>query len=135
MSARDDILSSLRATLAQPELRFPPAEPSPLDLDRMTVTEATGGPYELAYRFGEELVTLHGSYEIVESPAEARLTLLNRLVEWIDAEDAARKGAVIETASGAKRTVVGSGAAAHRRADGRPGRHESAAGSAGKPGQ
>ncbi len=97
MSARDEILSKLRSTLSQPDLRFPPKETMPLDLDRMTVTDATGDSYELAYRFGEELVTLHGSYEIVESAAEARLSLLNRLVAWIDAEDAARKGAVIET--------------------------------------
>ena len=92
----------------------------------MTVTEATGGPYELAFRFGEELVTLHGSYEIVESPAEARLTLFNRLVEWIDAEDAARKGAVIETHQ--ERSVLSWDPALlpDRRADGRPGRHESA---------
>ena len=105
MSARDDILSGLREILAQPELRFtPPSTPSLTRADRMTVTAAAGGPVDLARRFGEELVALHGSYEIVESPAEARLTLLNRLVEWMEAEHAAQKGAVIET--GQERSIL-----------------------------
>jgi L-lactate dehydrogenase complex protein LldG len=104
MSARDEILSGLRKTLDQPNLRFPPANTSPLDLDRMTVTEALGGPYELAFRFGQELVALHGSYEIVESTAEARLSLLNRIGAWIEAEEAAQKGAVIKT--GQERSIL-----------------------------
>jgi len=104
MSARDEILTGLRKTLEQPSLRFPPADTSPLDLDRMTVTEAFGGPYELAYRFGQELVALHGSYEIVESTAEARLSLLNRIGAWIEAEEAAQKGAVIKT--GQERSIL-----------------------------
>lgn len=105
MSARDDILSTLRETLARPDLRFPPPDAAPLtDAERMTVTRASGGPMDLARRFGEELVALHGSYEIVESPAEARLTLLNRLVEWMEADQAAQKGAVIET--GQERSVL-----------------------------
>jgi L-lactate dehydrogenase complex protein LldG len=70
----------------------------------MTVTEAFGGPYELAYRFGQELVALHGSYEIVESTAEARLSLLNRIGAWIEAEEAAQKGAVIKT--GQERSIL-----------------------------
>jgi L-lactate dehydrogenase complex protein LldG len=105
MSARDEILSGLRQILAQPELRFPPPSTPPLtDADRMAVTEAAGGPLDLAHRFGEELVALHGSYEVVESPAEARLTLLNRLMEWMDADRAAQKGAVIET--GQERSIL-----------------------------
>lgn len=104
MNARDEILAKLRETLAQPSLRFPPADTPLLDIDRMTVTEAEGGPLELALRFGQELLALHGTYEIVESPAEARLSLLNRLTEWIDAEQAAQKGAVIQT--GQERSVL-----------------------------
>lgn len=104
MSSRDDILSSLRNTLARPDLRFPPVDASPVDLDRMTVTEAAGDAYELAFRFGQELVALHGTYEIVESPAEARLTLLNQILEWIDKDAAAQKGAVIQT--GQERSVL-----------------------------
>ena len=105
MSTRDEILGRLRETLAQPELRFPPASTPPLTrAERMTVTKAPVGPLDLAHRFGEELVALHGSYEIVDSPAEARLTLLNRLVEWMEADHAARKGAVIET--GQERSIL-----------------------------
>ena len=85
MSARDDILQRLRNTLADRELRFPPPDAESLTAEsRMTVTSARGTPLLLARRFGEELEQLHGSYEIVETATEARLTLINRLVEWME---------------------------------------------------
>ena len=105
MSARDDILGALRNDLSQQDLRFPPQAPPPLTfMSRMTVTTATGELHELAHRFGSELTALHGTYEVVDSPAEARLSLLSHLNTWIDAEEAAKKGAVIET--GQERSVL-----------------------------
>jgi L-lactate dehydrogenase complex protein LldG len=98
MSARDEILGKLRATLARPDLRFPPQDPPPLTADtRMTVGIASGGPLDLAHRFGKELETLHGTYEVVETPTEARLALINRLMVWMDEDEANRKGAVVTT--------------------------------------
>lgn len=105
MSARDAILSRLRATLAQPELRFPPADPEPLTAaTRMTVIRAEGGAMALARRFGQELTALHGSYEVTETPTEARLTLINRILEWMERDAAAQKGAVIKT--GQERSIL-----------------------------
>ncbi len=98
MTARDDILHNLRQTLARPELRFPPRDPAPLGTTtRMTVTQATGNQQELALRFGQELKRLHGSYQIVQSPPEARLAVVSQLLQWAEAEAAERKGAQLET--------------------------------------
>ncbi len=105
MSERDAILSRLRDALAQPDRRFPPADPDPLtDATRMTVTKAEGDAPALAHRFGQELTALHGSYEVVETPTEARLTLLRRVTDWMEQETAAQKGAVIKT--GQERNVL-----------------------------
>ena len=105
MSARESILNRLRESLARPDLRFPPSNPAPLTLDeRMAVTEAKGDIPQLAERFGSELEALHGSFEIVESPTEARLTLLNRLIAWMNQEQFGRKGAQLTT--GQERMVL-----------------------------
>ena len=105
MSARDAILSRLRETLARPELRFPPANPEPLTgATRMTVTSAESGQTALAHRFGQELAALFGSYEVVDTPTEARLTLINRVMGWIEQDAAAQRGAVITT--GQERSVL-----------------------------
>jgi hypothetical protein len=83
-TTREDILNRLRATLARPDLRFPPPQPEPLHpAQRMAVTAAEGGYEELAARFGQELEALYGSYEIAETVAEARLALINRLMSWM----------------------------------------------------
>ncbi len=98
MPAKDDILNKLRTTLNQPALRFPSANPQPLTADeRMTVGIAEGDDRALSERFGAELETLHGTYEIVESPSEARLTLMNRLIGWVAEEQASWKGVRFET--------------------------------------
>lgn len=97
-NAREEILSKLRATLSKPELRFPPTSPAPLTREtRMTVTRATGTLLDLAHRFGQELETLHGSYEVADTATEARLALINRLIAWMELEEKERKGAVIQT--------------------------------------
>ncbi|HXF59973.1 MAG TPA: lactate utilization protein, partial [Caldilineaceae bacterium] len=96
--ARDEILGKLRATLARYDLRFPPPAPEPLTAEtRMTVTQAEGGYEELALRFGAELEALHGTYEIAETATEARLALINRLINWMEQEQKERKGAVMIT--------------------------------------
>ena len=106
MSARDEILTRLRTVLARPELAFPPAETPPLtDETRMTVTTVTGNKRALAERFGVELTALHGTYELLDSPVEARLALINRLREWTAEEDAAHKGPKLET--GQEQMVLG----------------------------
>lgn len=93
MSAREEILNKLRTTLARPDLRFPPQHVEPLAVDtRMTVTSAEGNKLELARRFGSELQSLHGSFEIVESAAEARLALILRFQAWIAEEAQQAKG-------------------------------------------
>ena len=103
--SRNDILSNLRTTLARPDLRFPPADPPPLTRDeRMTVTQAEGNAWELALRFGAELEKLHGSFDVVETAAEARLALIARLQSWIDEELAERRGIALDT--GQERTVL-----------------------------
>jgi L-lactate dehydrogenase complex protein LldG len=105
MSARDEILNRLRAELCRPDLRFPPASTPPLTADqRMTVTAAAGTPQELAERFGRELEALHGSYEITATPVEARLALINRLLAWIEEDEASRRGPRPET--GQERQVL-----------------------------
>lgn len=97
-SARDEILGKLRATLARPDLRFPPLNTPMLTSEtRMTVTRAEGGYEELAERFGEELTALHGTYEIAETATEARLALINRIISWMEQDEAERKGAYITT--------------------------------------
>lgn len=97
-SARDAILDALRATLARPDLRFPPQHTQPLTAaERMTVISADGDLEAMAHRFGAELEALHGSYEVVETATEARLALVNRLNTWMEQEAAERKGAVIVT--------------------------------------
>lgn len=105
MSSRDEILGKLRGTLARTELRFPPADPAPLTAEtRLTVTRAEGGPLELARRFGEELVKLYGVFTIVETPAEARLTLVNRILDWMEQDAAGRKG--VQLGSGQESSVL-----------------------------
>jgi L-lactate dehydrogenase complex protein LldG len=106
MSTRDEILQKLRTTLARPDLRFPPAEPQPLTSEtRMTVTSAEGDKLALAHRFGAELQKLHGSFEIVESAAEARLALVMRLQSWIAAEAEQAKG--VRLGLGYERQILG----------------------------
>lgn len=104
-TAREEILGKLRGTLARPDLRFPPLiTPMLTSETRMSVTEAAGGAEELAERFGAEITTLHGTFEIVETATEARLALINRVLSWIEQEAAERKGAVIVT--GQERSVL-----------------------------
>ena len=104
-SARDEILGKLRASLARPDLRFPPLHTPPLTNEtRMTVTSAEGGLEELAERFGEELTALHGTYEIVETATEARLALINRIMAWLEQDETERKGAYITT--GQERSIL-----------------------------
>lgn len=106
MPARDEILTRLRAILARPDLPFPPPAPPPLTrAERMTVTEAHGDARVLADRFAGELAKLFGSAEVVDSPAEARLALIARLLSWHEEEEAARKGVRIIT--GQERQVLG----------------------------
>jgi L-lactate utilization protein LutC len=95
---RAEILNRIRAILRRPDLPFPPVDAPPLALtDRMAVTQAEGGPRELAARFGAELQQLHGTFEVHDSPVEARLALINRLQDWAAEEEASRKGAQLET--------------------------------------
>jgi L-lactate utilization protein LutC len=98
MTARDEILTKLRTTLARPDLRFPPPQVEPLTPEtRMTVTSAEGNKLDLARRFGAELQQLHGTFEIVDSPAEARLALIIRLQAWITEEAQNAKGVRLGT--------------------------------------
>jgi L-lactate dehydrogenase complex protein LldG len=98
LTARDEILSKIRDNLAHPDLRFPHAQAAPLTpATRMTVTHAEGDKLALAQRFGAELQKLHGSYQVVESPAEARMALISQLLVWQSAEEQARKGQRLET--------------------------------------
>lgn len=93
MSAREEILTRLRTTLARPDLRFPPQTVEPLTPEtRMIVTSAAGDKRQLAQRFGAELQALHGTFEIVDSPAEARLALIIRLQQWMAEEAQNAKG-------------------------------------------
>ncbi len=98
MTARDDILYNLRATLARPDLRFPPAQTQPLTpATRLSVTQAEGSKLALAHRFGAELKKLQGSYQVVESVAEARMAVINQLLTWKSDEAQNRKGHRLET--------------------------------------
>lgn len=93
MNARDEIFNRIRTILERPDLPFPPRSAPPLTADeRMTVTHAEGSRRQLAGRFGQELTKLYGTYEILESPIEVRLALINRLNDWAAEEEAARKG-------------------------------------------
>ena len=104
-SARDEILGKLRASLARPDLRFPPLiTPMLTNETRMTVTRADGGLEELAARFGAELTALHGTFEIVDTPTEARLAMINRIMTWMEQEQAERKGAHVVT--GQERSIL-----------------------------
>lgn len=106
VTARTAILEKLRATLARPDLRFPPPAVEPLTAEtRMTVTTASGSQLELARRFGAELEKLYGSYEIAESVAEARMALITRLQRWIAEAEQAAKGARVGV--GYERQVLG----------------------------
>jgi len=97
-STRSEILDRIRTILRRPDLSFPPLEAPPLTADeRMTVTHAEGDGAALAVRFGRELEKLYGSYEIWDSPVEARLAISARLKDWADAEEAARQGPKPET--------------------------------------
>ncbi|MCC6455681.1 MAG: LUD domain-containing protein [Caldilineaceae bacterium] len=104
-NAREDILGKLRASLARPDLRFPPLlTPALTSETRMAVTRADGTLEDMAERFGEELTALHGSFEIAETATEARLALINRIMAWMEQEEAERKGVVITT--GQERSVL-----------------------------
>ncbi len=106
-TARAEILNRIRTILNRPDLPFPPAAPPPLTAEeRMTVTQAEGAPRQLAARFGQELTRLYGSYEILDSPVEVRLALINRLTEWYAEGEATRKGPKPET-YGQDRMVLG----------------------------
>jgi len=105
VTARDDILHQLRTALADATLPFPPVDPPPLaSNERMTVTHAAGDPLALAERFGAELQKLHGTFQIVESLPEARMALIGQLLSWAEEEEAARKGAQLQT--GQERKVL-----------------------------
>lgn len=98
MSAREEILSSLKSTLDRYDLPFPPRDPRPLTREeRMTVTSAPTDPNALAKRFAEELQALHGTYDIVATIPSARMACVNRLMLWMDEEKSKRRGMVIET--------------------------------------
>ncbi|MEX1019020.1 MAG: lactate utilization protein [Litorilinea sp.] len=98
MNTRDELLQKLRATLERSDLRFPPRRVEPLTAaTRMTVTQASGSPVELAERFGAELQKLYGTFEVLETPTEARLALINRLLGWMQEEEQTRKGAIVGT--------------------------------------
>lgn len=98
MTARDEILNRIRTILGRSDLPFPPVDAPPLTAeDRMTVTHAEGSKRQLAERFGQELTQLHGTYEILASAVEVRLALINRLTNWAEEEEAARKGPKPET--------------------------------------
>ncbi len=90
MSARDEILGRLRAALKQPDLRYPPAETVRLT-HPMTVTHAEGDRWALAQRFRKEIEVLHGSAELVETAAEARMAVIARLGNWVQEGQAERK--------------------------------------------
>ena len=105
VSARDEILSRIRVILSRPDLPFPPVDAPPLTAEeRMTVTEAPADPDAWALRFGTELAQLYGTYEILGSPVEARLALVNRLTDWAAEEEAGRKGPKLDT--GQERMVL-----------------------------
>jgi L-lactate dehydrogenase complex protein LldG len=90
MSTRDEILGRLRSALKDPNLRYPPPETTRLTR-RMTVTQAEGDRWALAARFRQELEILHGSAELVETPAEARMAIIARLTTWVKEEQAERR--------------------------------------------
>ena len=100
------MLGRLRGALERSDLRFPPANPPELTAQqRMAVTAAEGGAPELATRFITEIERLHATGVFVSSPAEARLALINRLIDWRTEDEAAAKGMRIQT--GQERMVLG----------------------------
>lgn len=90
MSARDEILGRLRNALNQPDLRYPPRETARLT-HAMAVTSAEGDRWALAERFRQEIELLHGSAELVETAAEARMAAMARLATWVQEEQAERR--------------------------------------------
>ncbi len=103
---RRAILGRLRGALARADLRFPPADPPELTAaTRMAVTDARGGVPELAARFAAEVESLHGTCSFVGSPAEARLAVINCLLDWRNEDDANQKGMRVQT--GQERMVLG----------------------------
>jgi len=103
---REEILGRLRAALARPTLPFPPPNPPPLTGEtRMQVTSVAGGMPALTERFAAELSVLHGTCEIADSAAEARLALVSRIQLWHAEEEAAAKGARLVT--GQEKMVLG----------------------------
>lgn len=98
MSARDDILAKLRASLAQPQLPFPAPDPPALNhASRPHVTSFIGDLPTLANRFGQELAKVAGSYEIASSESTARLMCVSRLTEWIEEDTNTQKGVAFVT--------------------------------------
>lgn len=92
MNSRESILNRLRSSLNQPDRRFPPADTPPIRQgEHLAITRAEGDRWALAERFSNELSTLHGSAEIVETATEARLAAVSRLVAWLDEERALRR--------------------------------------------
>ena len=92
MTVRDTILTRLRETLRQPHLPFPPAHSEGLThAERMTVTSASGDIWAQAQRFQQELHTVKGSCELLETVTEARLAVVSRMQLWLEEEQAARK--------------------------------------------
>ena len=106
MSTRDEVLDKIRQTLNNPALRFPAYNSPPLtNAERMTVTTASGEFLQLAERFGAELEALHGTFEIVESPAVARMACIRTVQQWMQQEQEGRKGMVLET--GQEQSLLG----------------------------
>lgn len=103
---REEILGRLRAALARPTLAFPPTNAPPLTREeRMEITSLAGGMPAFTERFSTELTALHGTCEIADSAAEARLALVNRILTWHAEEEAAAKGARLQT--GQEKMVLG----------------------------
>ncbi|MBK8048198.1 MAG: hypothetical protein IPK16_14395 [Anaerolineales bacterium] len=94
-SPREEILNRIRVILSRPDLPFPPVDaPAVTNEERLVVTHAEGDVWALARRFGEELEKLFGTYEILESPVEARLAFISRIQGWAAAEEAAQRAQV-----------------------------------------
>jgi L-lactate utilization protein LutC len=98
VSARDEILTRLRQSLASPSLHYPPAAPEPLTPStRMAVTHIEGDPQELALHFGAVLEALHASFTIVGGADEVAGALVEQLQCWreVDAEAGGTPTAVL----------------------------------------
>jgi L-lactate utilization protein LutC len=87
VSARDEILTRLRSSLANPGLRFPPPAPQPLTPStRMAVTHIEGDRAELAHHFGAVLEALHASCAILDGPDKVAGALVQQIQHWRDAD-------------------------------------------------